>query len=480
MIRLSSTFLKSLQIFCLTVILWGTVSCDDFDNNSGANLDDPTILAPLLLPNILNRIAWEYHAEHWYTTCQVMQYCTILGGSTNDRYGWKPINWNVYYTSARDAQNLEQFGKEIGNSNYEGIGLLLKTYIFSILTDLYGDVPYSEALKGKQDTFKPKYDKQEDIYPQLIAELEKASLLINPQNAKPITGDILFGGDLLKWKKFANSLIIRLLMRISNKKNIQVEISKIVAEGIIMTSPSDDAGIKTGSFVDFIGFTRGDDAFDNYRMSLFLDNNLHEIQDPRLKVMFRATDASINTDTVAYRGMPNGLQDGLYLGNAVKFVSRLGTRYRVNGIERANFMLYSELQFLLAEAAEKGWINASAETHYLNGIQADMARYEVNMGNDYLQHPKVKYEGTKTEKLEKIGFQKWIALFFVGTEAWIDWRRTGFPKISPALRNLNQDKIPVRFIYPQNEQILNPEGYQSVIQIQGEDNINTKMWLIKN
>jgi len=154
-------------------------------------------------------------------------------------------------------------------------------------------------------------------------------------------------------------------------------------------------------------------------------------------------------------------------------------------------MNYAELQFILAEAREKGMITTgSAVEYYNNGIASNFNYWKalvpvqynvnVNMPADYLTKPAVVYAGTQAEKLSKIALQKWIALYFNGLEAWFDWRRTGMPEIIPGAGNLNGNKVPVRYIYPLSEQSLNGPNRQKAVAAQGgTDDLNTKMWLLK-
>jgi hypothetical protein len=154
-------------------------------------------------------------------------------------------------------------------------------------------------------------------------------------------------------------------------------------------------------------------------------------------------------------------------------------------------MTYSELQFILAEAAEKGMITTSttAETYYTNGVQANFAYYAAMVPSSYgiivtptpsyYTQPAVAYTGTSTEKLGKIALQKWVSLFFNGLEGWFDWRRTGIPAVVPGIDNLNNNKVPVRFIYPLSEQALNASNRAAAVTRQGADDINTLIWIAK-
>jgi hypothetical protein len=142
-------------------------------------------------------------------------------------------------------------------------------------------------------------------------------------------------------------------------------------------------------------------------------------------------------------------------------------------------MTYAELQFLLAEAAEKGLITGNAATFYQNGVNASYAFYGLTVAPDFFNNALTTYAGTQDEKLEKIGNQKWVAAFYQGMETWFDWRRTGYPKLLPGVSNQNDDRIPVRFIYPIIEQALNGDNRAAAVARQGADDINTKMWYLK-
>jgi hypothetical protein len=157
---------------------------------------------------------------------------------------------------------------------------------------------------------------------------------------------------------------------------------------------------------------------------------------------------------------------------------------------RAILMNYAELQFILAEARQKGIITTGdATTYYNNGIIANFAywqsvvpaAYNINVAipTGYLTQPAVQLIGTDSEILQKIALQKWIALYFNGLEAWFDWKRTGLPEIIPGPANLNSNKVPVRYIYPLTEQALNGANRTAAVQRQGADDLNTRSWIFK-
>ncbi|HMP32624.1 MAG TPA: SusD/RagB family nutrient-binding outer membrane lipoprotein, partial [Saprospiraceae bacterium] len=229
-------------------------------------------------------------------------------------------------------------------------------------------------------------------------------------------------------------------------------------------------------------------SFNEFRASKTLLDTLQSLNDPRLSIFFRPTPATESAANKVFIGVPNGMDDVTaltYLGGSQNH-SRIGPLWYEDAITPAGLsiakgviMTYAELQFLMAEAAQKGWINASANTFYENGIKASMAYYSVTMPDGYLSLPQIALSSNSTENLNKIGFQKWIASFYQGLEAWFDWRRTGIPALKPGVSNQNANRIPVRFIYPIIEQSLNGANRTTAVSRQGVDDINTKMWHLK-
>jgi Starch-binding associating with outer membrane len=246
-------------------------------------------------------------------------------------------------------------------------------------------------------------------------------------------------------------------------------------------------------------------SFDEIRVSKTLSDRLTALNDTRLNVFGRPSQSSVTAGTPKIEGIPNGLGDvaALNYNGGPQGVSRVGYTFAClvcndpgqavpdPAAPRAIIMNYAELQFILAEAREKGMITAgTADTYYTNGIAANFDYWKtlvptqysinVNMPAGYLTQPLVAYAGTQADKLGKIALQKWIALYFNGLEAWFDWRRTGMPDIIPGASNLNGGKVPVRYIYPLSEQSLNGANRLKAVTAQGgTDDINTKMWLLR-
>jgi len=495
----------------------GVSACEDGFEELNMNPNSPEqVPASLLLPTVLRNGINENAGKAWGTGNVVMQYSAKIQFTNEDRYNWGPESnpYNSYYNIMRDLENIKRIATESGNNNYRGVAMVYQSWLYSILTDSYGDVPFSEATMAKEGTNLPTFDSQESIYQSIIANLSEANNLLDV-NGQGIEGDILFSGDILRWKKFANSLLLRTHLRLSDRIDPSSAMQAIVSNPT--TFPileSNDDNVALQYLADLPNqqplYTTRSGSFDEYRLSEKMENTLKSLNDTRLFVYAQPTTdsgAGLVGDWDDYEGVPNGLADEEALqyspsGDPAKggsnFISRLGLMFSCSACNplaspiarQGLIMTYSELQFILAEARERGFISTGdAATYYNNGIQAsydyyderlDVAGYTaikdaVNADAAYFAQPEVAYTGTSAEKLEKIATQKWIANFFNGLEGWFDWRRTGMPEINPGPGAV-QPTVPVRFIYPSSVQALNKDNYNAVIQRQGPDNNVTKVW----
>ena len=480
---------KSLLFVGLVIFSAGcTKDFDEINTNPNA----PTAVnSGLLLPQIQRDMMGTVLGEAWGIGNIVIQQTAKNQFVNEDRYLWGEINgiWNSVYDNMRDVNNIIIQSETKGENNYKGIALVMRAWMFSLATDAYGDIPYSEAIRAKEGINYTKYDSQEEIYAGILRDLKDASDLLGT-SGEVVAGDLIYKGDVTKWKKLANSLRVRYLVRISAKKDVKADL-QAVAGGLLMESNADN-GVYTylaAAPDQFPNFTNRIGSFNEFRASKKMLDTLVSLGDSRLPIFFRPTPATEGTANPVYAGLPNGLNDvdALQYNGGPQNQSRIGAIYFENAvttqglsIAKGVVMTYAELQFLLAEAAEKGLISGTtAKTYYENGINASFSFYGLTAPANYFTQSQVAYEGTTQEKLNKIGFQKWVSLFYQGMEAWFDWRRTGIPNIIPGPSNQNNNLVPVRFRYPTIEQSLNADGYQGAIQRQGPDDLNTKMWYLK-
>lgn len=483
------------------LILIFVLACDNNLDEINRNPNNPEEVNPELLMVTIIRGTVNQMVDEGYNTGNIVaQFSAQIREPGTDRYVWGSFNtWSNGYSVLKDVNNLYNIASEKGLDNYKGIALVMRALLFSRMTDAYGDLPYSEALKGKEESpvYAPKYDTQEEIYAGLLAELEEANQFLSV-NGGEIRDDILYGngsyvGDPVKWRKLANSLKLRLLVRQSNRVDPSQAISEIInnpSEYPIFESNDDQATLEYSQPPNLFPVTGNRIGhWRDRRLSKTLADWMNSTADPRLMVYARPTVESEEafhegTGPLVWEGVRNGEEDQNLGSNIDDRVSALGEIFykdlQVPVLAHGPVMTFSEVMFILAEAAARGWITGGAETYYLEGIQASVDYYrsvsgvDLSTTDDFLAQPGVKF--VAADALELIGMQKWIALFFHDMQAWHEWKRTGIPDLKPSIVNNNNNLIPVRFKYPTAQQETNRSHYEEAVFRQGEDDINTKLW----
>lgn len=390
-------------------------------------------------------------------------------------------NWRSFFNDALlNYQRIMTITGEQGtapNANYYGAALVMRTWVFSLLTDIFGAVPYSEAIKGTatEPVYTPKYDTQEAIYAGLLNDLKVANEKLST-TGPAINGDILYGGSILKWKKFANSLRVRLANRQAAKKPAESRaiLKEILADPVkfpLFTTNDDNAALKCTPVLPSNNEWNQvmiQDGRTDWNLSKTLVDKLLALGDTRLAVFGNPVNGK-------FEGIPNGLPDAIattYLASA----ATIGTAFtRADAPEV--IMTLAELNFTLAEAALDGDIDggeAKAKEYFEKGIAESFRQYGLTVPAGYLD--KV---GAVTR--EKVLDQKWIALFGQGLEAWTEWRRTGLPQF-PARDSraifANDGVLPTRLPYPGSEESLNNANMKEGIKLNGgtANDMKTKLW----
>jgi len=430
----------------------------------------------------------------------------------------------------------------LGLKSHEGIFLIFKSLLWSTATDLYGDIYYTEGLRGQDGILFPVFDDQKDIYPALIQNLKDATLLLST-GTDPIdkTYDILYGGDKAKWIKFANSMRLRLLMRASkNLTGAAAEIAAVAALPL-MSANTDNASIaylagdRTYNWpMSYDGYS---DNFMIYRPSKTLVDSLKALNDDRLKVWVAplekpwtnvsAANATVVTTTdpngftysstyeyidrskagikaaasfivdslTLYAGYTAGMYENVLAANGSWDFPTTIFNYKISKFSKlinekshpllkACILQADEVQFLLAEAAVKGYIPAAgAENYYKNGVTLATSRWGITIPGTYFNNTRAKFPatGTETQKLAKIALQKWLGHFLMGIEAYADHRRTRLPAWETNGELINGlHPYPLRFRYPETEMANNATNYQTAIgKLDKGDTEFSKMWLIQ-
>jgi hypothetical protein len=474
-----------LGLFISLILLSCTKDFEKINTNPNA----PVSIQPSLL---LRQVIYDYGEQMSYegfTAGNLLgQYTTALDFNLFDRHNLKSPQlggnpWPIFYKNLRDNEIVLNLARENQTlAVYEGPSLILKAYMTAALTDLFGDVPYSEAFKGKEGTVTPKYDTQEEIYTGeggILFNLDKGIVAIEEYTGSiKLEGDILFEGDLEAWVKFGNSLKIKYLMRISGKLDISNQLQDILNSGNFIQENSQNA---------VFDFTDGEPNnfrlarlrigdFNNFVLSETMEEILIELNDPRIATLFRPFG---NSNSARYNGLLNGI-DASQTTISIADYSLTGTIFRENtGRLDANFMTSMETHFLLAEAAQKGFISADAQTLYDKGVTQAFAYWGTDLPGDYLTTTAA-YNALGTNPVQQIITQKWIANIIKGYEGWIEYRRTGFPKLKTISASLNDNLIPVRMPYPAEEEALNAVNYKKASSDTNGNSINVKVWWDKN
>lgn len=384
--------------------------------------------------------------------------------------------WTKGYSSGVvNLNELIKLADAQANPNYKGVALVLRSWIFTLETDAYGDVPYSQA-GNIEEYLSPAYDNQRDVYLGVLEDLKTAQAALDPSGTA-ILGDVIYANNIASWKKFANSLRLRVALRIADREPQLAKdvIAEIQAEGSgYISANSENAQLVYKASPNQNPISNLFDTRDDYRISKTMVDQLNTLSDPRLPIY-----ASKATASQLYTGVPNGLLTGDAAALGLTLTSKPGA-YFIAPTAPAVIISYAEVLFDRAEASARGFTSEDAASLYTQAVTASLSQYGVSSEatTAYLANAAVKYNATNYKK--SIGNQKWIALFGQGLEAFAEWRRLDYPILTPAVAGSLSGQMPVRFIYPGTEQALNPEAYKAAVAHQGADVLTTKLWFDVN
>lgn len=473
--------------FALTVMLF--TSCkkyDDFQTNP--NL--PSTATPALL---LTRISYSVFYYDNTSAAFASRHLTYYErGNSSVDYSWRAGSFDNYNV-LRQVMQMDSLAVQSGQQQYLGLTKFFRAVLFSQMTEVFGDIPYSKALGAVSGNFKPEYDTQEAVYIGILQELEEANNLLDDSKGK-INGDIIYGGVASQWKKLVNAFRLRLLIHLSKKEsntslNIKSQFQNIVSDPAkypLFTSNADNAQLVFNTtapdnyYPDF-GYLSLSTAVSMEKgfVKILKDRN-----DPRLFAFAEPVSGLPANIFTSYEGVDAGMtisDQQTTSGNA----SRIKARYHNDRInEPWIFMGYAEQEFIIAEAIVRNWITGagSAEEHYENGIRASMLFYNIPEAaiDAYLAQPSVAFNAATA--LTQIAIQKYIALFMnSGWEAFMEQRRTGIPVLSVGPGTYNNGMVPKRWLYPQSEYDYNLGNLTIALQRQynGIDDVNSIMWLLQ-
>ncbi len=428
------------------------------------------------------------------------------GGNLNqDNRSATQSNWQRYYRNVLKniIDVVERTEEDPERSNLYNMARIWRAYTFMVLTDTYGDIPYTEAGLGfLEGTVFPEYDSQEAIYLDILNELEVASAALDA--SKPIAAqDILYKGDTDRWRRLGNSLLLRAAMRLTkvNSALAQEYASKAVAGGLMQSNENNAVVRHDANFRNSVGTNLNGGQAPFYYLDREFVDYLQENNDPRLEAIAvryigvgsggEQTEAVADRSADAQIGMPQGYDnttippvaqaDGL----ASLFAYSQLDRTRLGNPEAPSFLVtYAQTQLLLAEAVFRGWAQGDAAALHASGIEANMQQFSAWPGDTdipqeeidaYLQaHPL-----EAGSELEQINTQYWVASFLNGPEAWANFRRSGYPEVAPNPypgSNLRTEDFIRRLTYPDSELTVNKEHLDVAVSRQGPDILDTRVW----
>lgn len=477
----------------------------DFKNiNTNPNSATNALPSQLLAPALVNTLTVNMLRNRSFNN-ELMQ--VTVNQSDDDgmifRYdikdSWSDYPYNGWYselTNFREIYNLSN-DSLTRNTSYMGISLICQAWVFSLLTDTYGEIPFKEALLAKDSSiYEPKFDKQQVIYDSLFTMLENANTLLSQGSAITASSDPVYYGDVSKWRKLGNALYLRLLLRVSGKSAIKdsciSKINQIVTQSAvypIMTSNSDAAYLKwtgSGAYVSPLMGVREQDFRTPAICSFFIDH-LSNWADPRINYATYGDNGVCRWRIVAYNGAYVGVPSGYAAGEGVTKKSYFYSTSSSLGETLMNdpmtgiIMNYAEQEFILTEAAAKGWISGDPGGYYNNGVSASINFWVPSFTQsitDYLNAADMQWDNSLSldDKMEKIHLQKYYALFLVDFQQWFEYRRTGHPILPKGDGLKNGGIMPARLKYPVYIQSSNPTNYKLAIKDQGVDSISTNVW----
>jgi hypothetical protein len=491
----------SLGIMILSVVL---VSCTkDFQEiNTDPNSTSNALPQQLLAPALVNTLTYNMMRNRNFNN-ELMQITVDQSDAEGKvfRYDYRPNTsdylYNGWYSQLTNFKDIYKLASEQLNYNksYMGISLVCQAWIYSLLTDTYGDVPFSESNLARDSAiYEPVFDKQKDIYLTLFKVLDTANVLLSNNTGIVASSDPVYGGNISRWRKFGNSLYLRLLLRLSGKAEVASQcISKIKdivdlhpADYPIMTSNDESAILKWTGVAPYTSplLTVREQDFRAPAIGSFFIDNLVIWNDPRIDISQGSN--GINRWAIApyqgaYLGVPSGYAAGTGVIKKSYFYSNTSTSSLMTEPLTGMIMNYAELKFILAEAATKGWISGSAETYYNDGVLYSIKLWLPNWSvpiATFLAAADIKWVPTASinEKMERLHLLKYYALFLEDMQQWFEIRRTGHPvlPLGPGLKN--NGVMPARMVYPVYVQSANPTNYQAVIAAQGPDLISTQVW----
>lgn len=531
---------------CATAAVIGSTSCSDFGdvNVDPEHMNETNVPLEMLFTNAQHQSLgsdWDVWRNGCIYSAQWMNHIASMSWSEYAMYlwndGYSAAFWDIYHGdrgAIRDVTNvLHQWEADPEHQTDYQIARIMRAYVMHRMTDLYGDIPYFQAGQPSEYSY-PVYDPQRDIYMDLLKELNEAQAALDGMGTAPMGAhDVYYQGDTEKWRKFANSLMLRIAMRMTKvePETAQQWVQTAVSNGLF-ESNGDNAklehpgGVTTDDSSEPYAKIFAHEDRGKFFLNKFFVDMLKETNDPRLALIATVCtkDPTIshqegsnfdygNVDPSIQQGFDDGFNNDptspWFIGNqpgyeALKDTAILNNyqtkystinRYTYSNPTSPTFICtYAQTQLLLAEAAVRGWISGNAQTYYENGVRAAMEQFSqfpnaTAYYNQYLTSQAIDqyleenpFDSSKA--YEQINTQYWINCFCDEYETFANWRRSGYPELKPAYDPANpygssgtNGTIPRRFRYPTTETSANKDNYDAAVsRMNGGDRFDSRMW----
>jgi hypothetical protein len=459
----------------LAVLL--VIGCTEDFNDINTNPNQPSKASvPYLLTNAQVQLMDNYWDEWFNGRCGMLwsQYWSQNEYTEESRYRARPTtdngHWRGFYTPLNDLQEIIRTSD---NNNAIQISRILKSFFFQVMTDTWGYIPYSEALQGTEN-LQPKFDSQEEIYNSLLTVLDEAQSKLDPDSKKEVKGDVIYNGNVQKWKKFANSLRLRIATRMKDvaSSKAQSAYDDAISDGVF-ESNADNATFVWGQDAPTYNplheqqLTRQDFSVSTTLMAYLKGENNYPA-DPRLSIYA----SPITEGSSKYVGMEYGLKNSSAAAILNEEVSLPGWAvYKPTA--PTILMTYDEVLFIKSE------FNSWDSKFYKEAVRANMEFWgaDPNEIDTYIQR-------MPSASRESVYTQKWLALYMQGPQAWAHVRRTNTPDLERPVGGIYSEKemdkagrdVPARRPYANNIYDLNKENLDKALENQGPDNIATPLW----
>ncbi|UZO81317.1 SusD/RagB family nutrient-binding outer membrane lipoprotein [Aquimarina sp. ERC-38] len=487
---------KYTTIIALLLLSGCEESLEEININPNQSVENPSLdlLFGAIVPGMIGQLVQSYEVPGQLAQ-QIAVKNSEVGTLTHDEDAISRRFWETVYSenngALRNAGFLIFEAEERGNQVYQALGKILKAYILSYTTDLFGDIPYTDAAQGfrfgEQYIF-PKYDAQSEVYRAMLSDLREANTLLETAAANQRideSRDLLFKGDKGVWRKFANSLRLRLLMRISEVQDVQAEIATLFENPGMF--PIFESIEETPQFV-FEDITRWPfqpervNSSDIRLSSIVVDimkgegneNQISTRSDPRLSFIVDPTETSVANGTPEFIGQPVGIASDIE-EDANR--SLLSSAFRT--LNTFWLMTYAELLFIKSEAIHKGFITGNAQEVYRNGVLASITKYGIDETTAesiaYLEEVGNNFVGNE---IKHLAIQRWLDQVNNGFEGYSVWRRMNHPILTPG-QDAVAPQIPLRYFYSSKTTDKNQVNADEAINrppLNGRNTTFQKVW----